>query len=159
MNSRWIHARQTKYAAYAADQEKIQSDGTTYEKYDQYDLIRPSWIASLERLFDHDRVRVPPDHPQYTLRRLWLTKEEEQGFYLGFANEGLWPLCHIAHTRPVFRAEDWEAYREVNVKFADAVLSACEQAGIRRNPDFNGAVQEGVGYHQTTTRNGRRCSI
>ena len=49
-----------------------------------------------------DHVRVPPDHPQYTLRRVWLTEEEERGFYYGFANEGIWPLCHIAHTRPVF---------------------------------------------------------
>ena len=40
---------------------------------------------------------------QYSLRRVWLTKEEEEGYYYGFANEGLWPLCHIAHTRPIFR--------------------------------------------------------
>ncbi len=70
----------------------------------------------------HDRLGVPPDAPEYTLRRVWLTPLEEERYYYGFANEGLWPLCHIAHTRPVFRAEDWEAYREVNVKFADAVL-------------------------------------
>ena len=71
---------------------------------------------------DRGRVRVPPDHPQYTLRRVWLSKEEEDGFYFGFANEGLWPLCHIAHTRPIFRAEDWSAYQIVNQKFADALL-------------------------------------
>ena len=65
---------------------------------------------------------MPPDHPQYSLRRVWLTPEEEKGFYQGFANEGLWPLCHIAHTRPTFRAEDWEAYRSVNQKFADILL-------------------------------------
>jgi trehalose 6-phosphate synthase len=70
--------------------------------------------------FDH--VRVPPDHPQYTLRRVWLNREEERGFYYGFANEGIWPLCHIAHTRPVFRADDWRHYREVNHKFAEALL-------------------------------------
>ena len=69
-----------------------------------------------------DHVRVPPDHPQYTLRRVWLTPEEERGFYYGFANEGIWPLCHIAHTRPVFRAEDWRYYRDVNQKFAKALL-------------------------------------
>ena len=91
-----------------------------------------TWIAQAtgdadrETVDDHDRVRVPPDHPQYTLRRLWLTKEEEQGFYLGFANEGLWPLCHIAHTRPTFRAEDWEFYEAVNRKFADTVLEEIE---------------------------------
>lgn len=68
------------------------------------------------------RLRVPPDHPQYTLRRVWLRDKEAQGFYYGFANEGIWPLCHIAHTRPVFRSEDWEHYRAVNRKFAAVVL-------------------------------------
>ena len=72
---------------------------------------------------DHnDRLRVPPDDPKYTLRRVWLSKDEEDGYYYGFANEGLWPLCHIAHTRPVFRGSDWEYYQEVNRKFADALL-------------------------------------
>ena len=75
---------------------------------------------------DRGRLRVPPDHPQYSLRRVWLSPEEEQGFYLGFANEGLWPLCHIAHTRPLFRAEDWDYYRQVNRKFAAALLDEIE---------------------------------
>ncbi|HEX5430664.1 MAG TPA: trehalose-6-phosphate synthase [Bryobacteraceae bacterium] len=79
----------------------------------------------------HDRVRVPPDQPDYTLRRVWLTQEEENGFYLGFSNEGLWPLCHIAHTRPVFREKDWEAYYAVNRRFADALI---EEAEGERNP-------------------------
>jgi len=69
----------------------------------------------------HDRVRVPPDAPAYTLRRIWLTPEEEQRYYNGFANEGLWPLCHIVHVRPVFRSEDWEEYRTVNARFAQAI--------------------------------------
>jgi alpha,alpha-trehalose-phosphate synthase [UDP-forming] len=71
---------------------------------------------------DRDHLRVPPDNPEYTLRRVWIPKEMEQGYYYGFSNEGLWPLCHIAHTRPVFRAEDWQAYEQANQKFADAVL-------------------------------------
>ena len=70
----------------------------------------------------HDRLRVPPDDPRYTLRRVWLTKPEEEGYYYGFSNEGLWPLCHIAHTRPIFRTEDWQDYVQVNRKFADALL-------------------------------------
>jgi trehalose-6-phosphate synthase len=78
--------------------------------------------ADLETVDQHDRLRVPPDDPRYTLRRVWLTKEEEEGYYYGFANEGMWPLCHIAHTRPIFRAADWEHYQSVNQKFADAVL-------------------------------------
>ena len=76
----------------------------------------------------HNRLRVPPDTQQYTLRRVWLDKEEEDGFYSGFSNEGLWPLCHIAHTRPIFRAEDWKAYKAVNQKFAEAALQEMEGA-------------------------------
>jgi trehalose-6-phosphate synthase len=85
--------------------------------------------ADREAVDNHDRLRVPPDGPQYTLRRVWLTKEEEEGYYYGFANEGLWPLCHIAHTRPTFRASDWEYYQQANRKFADALLE--EMAGIK----------------------------
>jgi alpha,alpha-trehalose-phosphate synthase [UDP-forming] len=87
-----------------------------------------TWIAQgtggadKETADDRGRLRVPPDHPQYTLRRVWLSKEEEDGFYFGFANEGIWPLCHIAHTRPLFRSEDWEQYLAVNRKFAAVLL-------------------------------------
>ena len=72
-----------------------------------------TWVANGSGNADRDvvdardRLRVPPDHPAYTLRRVWLNAEEEKGYYEGFANEGLWPLCHIAHTRPIFRPEDW----------------------------------------------------
>src|ERR1700728_1440404 len=82
--------------------------------------------ADLETVDAHDRLLVPPDDPRYVLRRIWLTKEEEEGYYYGFANEGLWPLCHIAHTRPLFRANDWQHYQEVNRKFADALLEEME---------------------------------
>nr|MBA3949127.1 trehalose-6-phosphate synthase [Acidobacteriota bacterium] len=76
-----------------------------------------------------DHVAVPPDDPAYTLRRVWLTKDEEQGYYNGFSNEGLWPLCHVAHVRPVFRTEDWEAYRVVNRRFAEAAAAEGADAG------------------------------
>jgi trehalose 6-phosphate synthase len=68
-----------------------------------------------------DRVRVPPGEESYSLRRVWMSAEEEAGYYYGFSNEGLWPLCHLAHTRPVFRGEDWNHYRTVNERFANAV--------------------------------------
>ena len=71
----------------------------------------------------HDRVLVPPGQDDYRLRRVWLTAEEEQGYYYGFANEGMWPLCHVAHVRPVFRESDWAAYKAVNQRFADAVVA------------------------------------
>ncbi|MDQ5850414.1 MAG: trehalose-6-phosphate synthase, partial [Pseudomonadota bacterium] len=86
-----------------------------------------TWIAhgagSADRdtVDKHDHVMVPPEHPAYRIRRVWLSQEEEQGYYYGFANEGLWPLCHIAHTRPTFRAPDWEHYQAVNRRFADVV--------------------------------------
>ncbi|MGA8767157.1 MAG: trehalose-6-phosphate synthase, partial [Candidatus Acidiferrales bacterium] len=84
--------------------------------------------ADRETVDNRDRLRVPPDRPEYALRRVWLTKEEEQGYYYGFANEGLWPLCHIAHTRPTFRTSDWQSYQDANRKFADAVLEELEGA-------------------------------
>ena len=68
------------------------------------------------------QLTVPPYDPHYTLKRIWLTRDEEQGYYYGFSNEGLWPLCHLVHERPVFRATDWECYRRVNQRFADALL-------------------------------------
>ena len=86
-----------------------------------------TWIAhgagSADRdtVDKNDHVMVPPEHPAYRIRRVWLSPEEEQGYYYGFANEGLWPLCHIAHTRPTFRAPDWEHYRNVNRRFAEIV--------------------------------------
>ena len=86
-----------------------------------------TWIAhgagsaDRETVDKHDHVLVPPERPSYRIRRVWLSQEEEQGYYFGFANEGLWPLCHIAHTRPVFRTPDWEHYQTVNQRFADIV--------------------------------------
>ncbi len=78
--------------------------------------------ADREVADERGRVAVPPEQPGLHLRRVWLTREEEQGYYYGFANEALWPLCHAAYTRPRFDAADWEQYRRVNQKFADAVL-------------------------------------
>ncbi len=72
------------------------------------------------------RLWVPPGEHGYQIRRVWLTDEEERGYYYGLANEGLWPLCHLAHTRPQFRSDDWAHYRRVNQRFADA---ACAEAG------------------------------
>ncbi|MFA6039372.1 MAG: trehalose-6-phosphate synthase [Candidatus Peribacteraceae bacterium] len=85
-------------------------------------IAHGSGDADRETVDSHDHIAVPPDHPRYRLRRVWLTKEEEEGYYYGFSNEGLWPLCHIAHVRPSFHSGDWEQYKKVNEKFAKAVL-------------------------------------
>ena len=89
---------------------------------------RGVWIAhgggsaDRETVDAHDRLMVPPDDPAYSLRRVWLSDEEQDGYYYGLANEGLWPLCHIAFIRPIFREEDWVSYRAVNQRFADIVV-------------------------------------
>jgi trehalose 6-phosphate synthase len=82
-----------------------------------------SGSADRDTVDEHDRVRVPPGEESYHIRRVWLSVDEEQGYYYGFANEGLWPLCHLAHARPIFRNEDWRYYQSVNAKFADAVCA------------------------------------
>ncbi len=94
--------------------------------------------ADREHVDGHDRVKVPPGEEAYTLRRVWLSPEEERGYYYGFANEGLWPLSHIAHARPLFRTEDWRQYQLVNERFAEA---ACREA---KGPDPVILVQD---YH------------
>jgi trehalose 6-phosphate synthase len=94
-----------------------------------------TWIAHGSGSADRETsdsfglLRVPPEDPRYLLRRIWLNEREETGYYYGFSNEGLWPLCHIAYQRPVFERNDWEQYRAVNARFADAVV---EEAGGAR---------------------------
>ena len=87
------------------------------------------WIAhgsgNADRKFvnSKDKLGVPPEDNRYILKRVWLSKEEEEGYYYGFANEGLWPLCHNTHTRPIFRESDWQMYKRVNMKFAESVIA------------------------------------
>ena len=89
-------------------------------------IAQGSGDADRETVDKNNRIKVPPQEPKYTLRRVWVDKDEEEGFYSGFSNEGLWPLCHIAHTRPIFRDKDWEDYKSVNNKFTQAVLQEIE---------------------------------
>jgi trehalose-6-phosphate synthase len=72
------------------------------------------------------RLSVPQDDPEYTLRRVWLTKGQEQGYYNSISNAGLWPLCHNVFTRPEFDPQHWPVYRQVNQLFADAVLEEAD---------------------------------
>ena len=116
-----------------------------YKKGDQITVMRPvggvvtaiepimqacsgTWIAHGSGTADRevvdkfDKIGVPPEEPKYSLKRVWLTQEEEDGYYYGFSNEGLWPLCHISHARPIFRKEDWDMYQHVNGKFTSTIL-------------------------------------
>ena len=90
-------------------------------------IAHGSGSADRETADRDDRIAVPPERPLYRIRRVWLTPEEEAGYYSGFANEGLWPLCHIAHVRPTFRTSDWEHYKTVNARFADAVVKEAQR--------------------------------
>ena len=85
-----------------------------------------SGSADREMADANGRVDLVSDDASYRLRRIWLTEEEERGYYYGFANEALWPLCHLAHARPVFRRADWELYQRVNARFADAVAAEAD---------------------------------
>jgi trehalose 6-phosphate synthase len=110
-----------------------------------------TWVAHGSGDADRDvtdergRVAVPPEDPRYVLRRVWLSKEEERGYYYGFANEALWPLCHVVHTRPRFEPDDWEQYRRVNRKFAEAVLDEVgDGPGVVFVQDYHYALLPGM---------------
>jgi alpha,alpha-trehalose-phosphate synthase [UDP-forming] len=94
---------------------------------------------------EHNHIRVPPQQPEYTLRRVWLSKADEDDYYYGFANQALWPLCHIAYQRPVFEAQDWDGYVRVNRQFAEAVLEeAGHQDAIVLIQDYHFALLAGL---------------
>ncbi len=86
-------------------------------------IAHGSGSADRETVDSQDRIRVPPNNPEYTLKRIWISENEQDGYYYGLANEGLWPLCHIAFTRPTFRDADWRAYQAINERFAAAVVA------------------------------------
>lgn len=87
-----------------------------------------TWVAygsgnADKKVVDKDgKINLPPEDPSYSLKRIWLNKEQVDGYYYGFSNQALWPLCHIVYTRPTFRQSDWEYYQQVNKMFAEAVL-------------------------------------
>ena len=98
------------------------------------------WIAhgggdADRAVVDHSgRIAVPPGKPAYWLRRIWLSEKQEEDYYYGFANSGLWPLCHIAYVQPVFDEVHWNAYKAVNQLFADAI---CARDRPRRRPLYS----------------------
>jgi trehalose 6-phosphate synthase len=70
---------------------------------------------------DRDGLDVPPESAKYRLRRVWLSEVEERGYYDGFSNSALWPLCHRTYVQPAFQSDDFNTYRAVNERFAAAV--------------------------------------
>ena len=92
-------------------------------------IAHGSGDADKEVVDKENKVSVPPDDPRYSLKRVWLSKEEEDGYYYGFSNEALWPLCHVAYTRPIFNEFDWNTYKKVNELFAQSIL---EEVGDKK---------------------------
>lgn len=104
-------------------------------------IAHGSGTADRDTVDEDDRIRVPPNNPSYTLRRVWISDDEQDGYYYGLANDGLWPLCHIAFVRPNFREADWQTYRTVNERFADAVVKeAASNAPIVLVQDYHFAL-------------------
>jgi len=132
-----VSNREPYYHEWAGDEIRcvVPASGLTTALDPVMQACQGVWIAhgsgnaDREVVDDQDKVRVPPENPAYTVRRVWLTKEEEDGYYYGFANDGLWPLCHVAYTRPSFNEADWNTYKSVNETFAEAVL---QEVGDRR---------------------------
>jgi trehalose-6-phosphate synthase len=95
-------------------------------------VCKGTWIAhgsgtgDRESVDQDDCIMVPPENPSFKLKRIWLSPEEKQGYYNGFSNEAIWPLCLLTHTRPIFRTTDWDAYVKVNRRFADAVINGAK---------------------------------
>jgi len=85
-------------------------------------IAHGSGDADVDVVDKDNKIQVPPETPRYTLRRIWLSKSEEEGYYDGFSNRALWPLCHIVYVRPEFRQPDWDVYQKVNKLFAQAVI-------------------------------------
>lgn len=104
-------------------------------------IAHGSGSADADVVDDQDRIAVPPNDPSYALRRIWLSDTEQDGYYYGLANEGLWPLCHLAYVRPEFRQDDWAQYVAVNRKFADAVIAeARSEAPVVLVQDYHFAL-------------------
>jgi len=74
-------------------------------------VAQGSGDADKEVVDKDNKVGVPPEDPRYSLKRIWLSKNDEEGYYYGFSNEALWPLCHIVYNRPVFNEADWNTYK------------------------------------------------
>jgi trehalose-6-phosphate synthase len=78
--------------------------------------------ADREAVDSSDGLMVPSEDPKYRLRRVWMSKEEEEGYYDITSNEMFWPLCHTVYVRPRFDEKAWKIYRSINERFVEAIL-------------------------------------
>jgi trehalose 6-phosphate synthase len=93
---------------------------------------------------ENDRVRVPPETDDYTLRRVWLSDDQIEEYYYGYSNRVLWPLCHGFPTTVSYEERYWRTYREVNEIFADAVGERAGEASVVWLNDYHLGVAPGL---------------
>ena len=88
----------------------------------------------------NDRITVPPDDPAYTLERVWLDEEDVKGYYEGYANRVLWPLCHGAMGAFEYDVDHWLRYRDVNRQFAERVRETVDEGATVWFQDYHFAL-------------------
>ncbi|WP_458207193.1 alpha,alpha-trehalose-phosphate synthase (UDP-forming) [Haladaptatus sp. NG-SE-30] len=93
-----------------------------------------TWVAWASGDADHEvtdedgRVGVPPESPAYDLRRVRLSDEQVQGYYYGYSNQVLWPICHVDPSKMNAESAFWTQYRSANRKFANAIAEEAVEA-------------------------------
>ncbi|MCU4974243.1 trehalose-6-phosphate synthase [Halobacteria archaeon AArc-m2/3/4] len=89
---------------------------------------------------DDGCVAVPPDDESYTLQRLWLSEEAVEGYYYGFSNRVLWPICHEFPELVENRTGDQDWYQRVNRTFADAIVDHATEDAVVWLQDYHLAL-------------------
>jgi len=105
--------------------------------------------ADREATDDANSVRVPPEDPAYTLKRVWLSESDVADYYYGFSNRVLWPLSHSLENKVTFEDRHWERYREVNQQFADSVVDsvATDDGSVGTETDDSNSLVWFQDYH------------
>lgn len=96
--------------------------------------------ADFEVLDSDNKVGVPEGKEGYALKRIKLTQQEVEGFYVGFANEILWPICHSFLDKAELDENDWRLYKKVNQRYARATLEEIEKDDLTWVQDYHLAL-------------------
>ncbi len=86
--------------------------------------------ADKEVADSNGKLKVPPGEEDYVLKRVWISKKEEEGAQALTANSALWPLSHTVYVRPVFQQDAWEQFKAVNEKIAQSVAEEVDEKTV-----------------------------
>ncbi|WP_227355631.1 alpha,alpha-trehalose-phosphate synthase (UDP-forming) [Haladaptatus salinisoli] len=89
---------------------------------------------------ERGRVGVPPESPAYDLRRVGLSDEQVDGYYYGYSNQVLWPICHVDPAKMNTDPDFWKQYRSANRAFADAVVEETDDESLVWFQDYHLAL-------------------